>query len=176
MRRRWEWDRGLAHVPLGWRRVASDVCAVAGEHGLVVNVAVRWAPVAHPACPSLVVVETPPAPSSGLRHRTLIQQVGRGIMDRIAGRAVALCMSCGRASTPAAHVALQASGTSYVALLCAACEDDAVLDGLDFWYCLGRYDPLTLGQEGDWLGFSDGDGGAWDGSHEPEDDWPGDGE
>ena len=84
MRRRWERDRALAHIPFGRRRLASDVISVAADHALGVGVAVRWAQVAHPQCPSLVPVETPLHDARLPRHRAHVQDAGRRVMDGIA--------------------------------------------------------------------------------------------
>jgi hypothetical protein len=157
MKRPWERDRRLAHIPLGWRQVASHVLAMAGEHCLASGVAVRWSAKPHAFCPALIIIDSPntqPRPDD----RDTIQCLGRARMDRIALRAVAVCMSCGGVTTPPAHVALQVSGSVYVALLCADCEDGALLDGHDFWAVIGRFDPLVL-ETGDleepWLDGAD---------------------
>ncbi len=157
MKRPWERDKRLAHIPLGWRRVASHVLAMAGEHCLASGVAVRWSAKPHAFCPALIIVDSPntrPMPDDLATNQFL----GRARMDRIAQRAVGVCMSCGGVTSPPAHVALQVSGAVYVALLCADCEDGAVLDGHDFWCVIGRFDPLLLepeDQDEPWLDGAD---------------------
>ncbi len=159
MRRPWERDRSLAHVPVGWRQAAASVLAVAAEHCIPVGVGVRWSAVPHPFCPALAVVEPPSVLVTLPAHRVRVQEDGRLVLYRIAARAVGLCMSCGARSAPA-HVQLQANGAPYIALLCDECEDGAALDGADFWAVIGRYDPLILERD------DDADE-AW---HEPEEE------
>ena len=144
MRRPWELDRSLSHVPVGWRRIAATVMALASEHCIAVAVAIRWSAEPNPYCPSLAILDTPLGQLQLPAHRAGVQFVGRAVMDRVAARALTVCMACGTTSSPPAHVELQLGGKVYIALLCAECEDGAALDGGDFWYVIGRLDPLIL--------------------------------
>lgn len=142
VKRYWERDRGLAHIPLGWRRPASDVLSLAAEHGIAVGIAVRWSAEPHPHAPALVVVEQGVLQRDLPLSRIRVQYTGRAIMDRIAVRARALCMACGHPDSIPAHVALHVDGANYIVMLCADCEEIAAVEEFDFWSTLGRLDPL----------------------------------
>jgi len=146
--------------------------AMAAEHCIHAAVAVRWSDVPHPYCPALVLVEQGNLRGTLPLHRERVQFIGRGIVDRIALRALHACMSCGSVTAPPTHIQLQASGSVYIALLCDTCQDDAHLDGRDFWYVIGRYDPLILEREEEDGPFADGFLDASDDvDFEGEDDW-----
>lgn len=157
MKRPWERDRSLAHIPLGWRRSAFTMLALAAEHCIRAGVAVRWSDVPHPYCPALVIVEQGGKHGVLPLHRERVQFVGRAIMDRIAVRTLSTCMACGSVAEPPTHFALQASGSRYIALLCDDCQDGAQLDGNGFWCVIGRYDPLMLESEDEGGAFADGE-------------------
>lgn len=142
VKRYWERDRALAHIPLGWRRPAADVLAMAAEHNIAVGIAVRWSAEPHPHAPALVVVEQGVLESDLPLGRMWVQYTGRAIMDRIAVRARALCMACGHPDSIPAHVMLHVDAATYIVMLCADCEEIAAVEGFDFWSTLGRLDPL----------------------------------
>lgn len=167
MKRRWERDRTLAHIPLGWRRTAATMLALAAEHCLAAGVAVRWCEVAHPYCPALVLVEQGFEQGVLPLHRERTQFAGRAVIDRVALRALTVCMACGSTATPPTHMSLHASGSDYIALLCDECQDVATLDGSDFWCVIGRFDPLILERDQDHDPLPDLDG-------ESEETWDGD--
>ncbi len=144
--------------------------AVAAEHGITAGVAIRWSDVPRPYSPAIVLVEHGFVHGMVPTHRERIQFIGRAVLDWIAQCAKRACMACGSVAAPPTHIALQASGSSYIALLCSECQEGAVLDGHDFWFVIGRHDPLMLEHETESEPPVDG---ADSPGEEPSDGWLG---
>lgn len=148
MKRPWEYEKALASVPFGWRRTAWCAMAIAAEHGLAAQPFVRWSATAHPACPSLQVVESGLPSASMPANRQSLQRYARTLIEIVVTRATLACMACGTTTSPPAHVALRTQRVPWVALLCAECEAFAAAEAYDFWLVLGRLDPQLFDDDG----------------------------
>jgi hypothetical protein len=147
MKRPWERQTALVGVPFGWRRPAWAALAIAAEHGLKMYPLVRWAPVAHPRCPALQLIDHVLPDDTLPAQREALQRFGRALTNRVAARATAYCMGCGTTATPPAHVSLHVHRSTYVVLICADCEALATANGYDYWDVIGRLDPLFFSAE-----------------------------
>ncbi len=147
MKRPWERQTALVGVPFGWRRPAWAALAIAAEHGLKMYPLVRWAPVAHPRCPALLLIDHALPDDTLPPHRQALQRFGRALMDGVVARATTCCMACGTTAIPPAHVSLHVHPSTYVVLICGDCEVLAATCGYDYWRVVGRLDPLFFTAE-----------------------------